>query len=105
MAASAAHGSSQARGEIQAAVATYTAAAATPDPLTRCAGLGIEPGPWRCRDSSDPIAPQWELLSEIIYSSCWWHHCSKADEHKITGKATDLKLSTCIYRFSLRVMV
>ena len=33
----------------------------TPDPLTHSAGPGIEPVSWRCRDATDPIAPQWEL--------------------------------------------
>lgn len=44
--------------QIQAAVATYTAAMATPNPVTHCAGLGIEPAPWCCRDAANPIAPQ-----------------------------------------------
>ena len=39
--------SSQARTQIQ----TYTAAAATPNPLTHCAGPGIEPVSWLCRDA------------------------------------------------------
>ena len=44
-----AYGSSWARNEIQATTLTYTiaetyaTAAATLDPLTHCAGLGIEP--------------------------------------------------------------
>ena len=38
----------------------YAAAAATLDPLTHCAGLGIEPTSWRCRDTADPIVSQWE---------------------------------------------
>ena len=53
--------SSQARDQIQAAVVTYAAALATLDPLTHCAGLGIEPVSWRYRDATDPIAPHREL--------------------------------------------
>ena len=34
---------------------------------THCAGLGIEPVSWCCRDAFDPIAPQWELLSSWFY--------------------------------------
>ena len=30
-------------------------AAATQDPLTHCAGLGMEPASWCCRDTADPI--------------------------------------------------
>ena len=45
MAAPMACGSSQARDQIQATAAIYTTARATLDPLTHCAGLGIEPMP------------------------------------------------------------
>ena len=38
--------SSQARDQIQAAIATYTEAVATMDPLTSCAWLRIEPASW-----------------------------------------------------------
>lgn len=59
--------SSPARDQIRAAVATYTAALATPDPLTHFAGPGIEPVLWQCRNAADPIVPQqefWAFLSE-----------------------------------------
>ena len=46
--------------QIPATTATYAKAAAMPDPLTHCAGLGIEPSSCRCRDATDP-APQWGL--------------------------------------------
>ena len=46
-----------ARDQIQAAVATYTTTAATLDPLTHCARLGIKPVSWRCRDAADPLHP------------------------------------------------
>lgn len=39
-----------------------------PDPWTHCAGLGIKPVFWHCRASTDPIAPQWELL---IFRGDW----------------------------------
>ena len=55
--------SSQVRDQIQVTIATYAAAAAT-----HCAGLGIEPGSWRCRDTTDPIGPQWELLQPSFIS-------------------------------------
>ena len=51
--------SSWARGQIQVAVSTYTTAvicaiaAATPDPLTHCAGPGIEPASWHCSDTAN----------------------------------------------------
>ena len=40
-----------------------TTAAVMPDPLTHCVGLGMEPVSWCCRDTANPIVPQWELLS------------------------------------------
>ena len=43
-----AYGSSQDRDWIFASAATYTAAAAVPDPLTHCTGMGIK-----------PLPPQW----------------------------------------------
>ena len=46
--------SSQARDGIRAVVVTYAAAAATLDPLTRCAGPGIEPASQHSRDTADP---------------------------------------------------
>lgn len=58
--------SSQARYQVWAAVATYTAAAAMLDPLTCCAGLGIEPASWRCRDTVYPIVPQQELHDILV---------------------------------------
>ena len=33
---------------------TYAAAAAMPDPLTYCAGLGVDPASWCYRDAADP---------------------------------------------------
>ena len=29
--------------------------------LTHCAGLGIEPASWHCRDAANPIVPRWKL--------------------------------------------
>ena len=52
-----------ARDQILAAVVTYTAAVAVPDPLTHCVGPEIKPGSWCCRDAVEPIASQWELQS------------------------------------------
>ena len=49
--------SSWARDLIQATVVTYTAAAATLDPLTRCAWPGMEPASWSRGDDIDPPAP------------------------------------------------
>ena len=46
---------------IRTAGATYTTAVATPDPLTSCARLGIEPTPQCSGDTVSPVAPQWEL--------------------------------------------
>ena len=50
-----------ARDQIQATVATYDATVATEIPLTHCAGPGTEPASRRCRDTTNPVAPQWEL--------------------------------------------
>ena len=38
-----------------------------PAPLTHCARPGIEPATWCCRDTADPIVPQWPLL---VHFSC-----------------------------------
>ena len=38
----------------------------TLDPSTRCARLGIEPAPWRCRDTTNSIAPQREFLGHLL---------------------------------------
>ena len=57
--------SAQARDQIQGAIATYTAAAVTSDPLTQCAGPEIKPASWHYRDPTDPIVPQQEF--QIIY--------------------------------------
>ena len=62
--------SSQARDQIQAAVVTYATLAAVPDPLTYCAGPGMEPVSWDCRNTANPIAPQRELLSYLFFT--WW---------------------------------
>lgn len=37
-------------------------AAAKLDPLINCAGLGIEPAPQHSQDTTDPTAPQPDLL-------------------------------------------
>ena len=66
MATPAVYASSQTRGQIQAAVSTYVAAAAMPDPLTHFAGAGIELASWRCRDAANPIAPQPQLLGTLF---------------------------------------
>ena len=51
--------SSQARGQIQASVATYAIAVPTPDPLTHCAS-------WCCREAASPNAPQQEFHLSLI---------------------------------------
>ena len=48
--------------QIQATAGTYAVALATLDPLTHCAGPGIEPASCYCTDTADPIVPQQELL-------------------------------------------
>ena len=35
--------------------------------LNHCTGPGIEPASWCYRDATDPIAPQWELLSPVHF--------------------------------------
>ena len=59
--------SSWAQDQIQAAVSTYTVATATLDLLTHCARPGIEPLSSHCRDTANPIVPQWELLPKIFF--------------------------------------
>jgi len=46
---------------------TYVAAAATPDPLTHCAGPRVKHASWCYRDTVDPIAPQQEPLIFFYY--------------------------------------
>ena len=58
---------SWARHQIQATVLTYATAVAMPDPLTHCAGPGIEPVSWRCRDVANSIVPQRELKYFKMY--------------------------------------
>ena len=41
----------------QATLVAYATAMATPDPLTRDAGLRIKPASWGCRDTADPVVP------------------------------------------------
>ena len=53
--------SPQARDQIRAAAANDAATVAMPDPLTHCAGPGIEAT--SCTDTSNPIVPQWQLLT------------------------------------------
>ena len=45
---------------------TCATAVAALDPLTHCAGLGIEPASWSCRDALNPIVPQQELLGHCM---------------------------------------
>ena len=49
--------SPQARDQFQTTVVTCATALATLDPLTHSTGLGIDPVSWRCRDTTDPVAP------------------------------------------------
>ena len=41
--------------------------AVTQDPLTHCAGPGIEPVSWHCRDATNHIAPQRELQDMLMF--------------------------------------
>ena len=41
-----------------------------PDPLTHYAWLGIKPASWHCRDTTDPTAPQQELLKSYFQHLC-----------------------------------
>ena len=52
--------------QIQATVVIHTSATAMLDPLTHCAGLGIEPASWYGRDAANPLEPQRELQSFIF---------------------------------------
>ena len=53
--------SSQARDQTQDAVVTYAETVATRDPLTHCAGQGLNLSQ-RCRDASQPVVKQQELF-------------------------------------------
>ena len=46
---------------------TYAAAGATPDPLTHCAGWGLNLCPGAA-ETADPVVPQWELLFVFIFN-------------------------------------
>lgn len=48
-------------------ILTYITAVATPDPLTQCAGLWMEPASQCCRDSTNPVVPQRELLNTLFF--------------------------------------
>ena len=48
---------------------TYAAAVATLDPLTHRAGSGIKPVFWHCKDATDTVVPQQELLTFQLSSS------------------------------------
>ena len=61
---------SQARDQIQAAAAAYTAPVVTLGPLTHCAMLGIEPASWCCRDNTDPIVQWWEFQDFTFNDKC-----------------------------------
>ena len=54
---------SQARDQIRAA------AVAMPDVLNNCAGPGMEPASWHCRDTTNCIVPQQELLNFLLIMS------------------------------------
>ena len=45
---------------------TYILATVMPDPLTYCTGLGLKPLFWHCKDTADPIVPQWELHTLVF---------------------------------------
>ena len=63
--------SSWARDHIPAAVVT---SAATPDPLSHCAGLEIEPASQCSRDTTNPIVLQQELLGVEFYQKLSLHY-------------------------------
>ena len=44
---------------------SYTMVVAMLDPLVHCAGLGMEPVSWPCRDSAGPVASQQELPASL----------------------------------------
>ena len=52
--------------QIQVAVATYTSAAVSPDPLTHCARPGIKPSSWSSRDVIYHVVPERDL-QELLY--------------------------------------
>ena len=56
-----AYGSSQARNRTHTTVVSCATDVAMSNPLTHCAGLGIQPVTFHCREAADPIVPQWEL--------------------------------------------
>ena len=52
--------------QIQAATAIYAAAVANARSLTHCARPGIKPVSQHSQDTTNPVAPQWELLETFI---------------------------------------
>jgi len=52
------------RSELQ--LQPCASAVATLDPLTHCAGPGIELVSWYCREATDLFVPQWELHGLLI---------------------------------------
>ena len=57
---------SQAQDQIQGTITTEAAAAATLDPLTHCARLGIKPMSQCFQEAADPLTPQRELQHVIL---------------------------------------
>ena len=48
-----------------------------PGPLTHCAGPGVKPMPWHCRDTANPIASQWERQYKFLYEHVFSYFLDK----------------------------
>ena len=62
-------------------IVTYAEVRATRNPLTHCAGPGIDPTSWHCRDAADPIAPRgnsWPLSCPLSSLCCHVQGISRA---------------------------
>ena len=80
----------QARDQIWASAATYTTAVATPDPLTHCARLGIEPVSWHRRGATNPVAPQW---APVVICFCFCFMAATAASRSSQSQGLNLNCS------------
>ena len=70
---------------------TYAAPAETPDPLIHCAGPGIKPASWRCRNAAGPVVPQQDLLVSTYFARYLCMCCVTSYTPKLTNQLTSLQ--------------
>ena len=76
------------------------------DPLTHCAcvGLGIKPASWSCRDTTQHVVPQQDLLVSVLMPQFCCYYIKAATDLMGTRGRVLIKLDLQMYKCQFHII-